>query len=346
MSNKKGGFFGTFRYLFLVAVLALGLIAVIGSGGDDDSTTTGGTAPVDLTDIGGTIYNSAQSVGDLLQVAFNPTTLQYGYTVIEGINAGDSGTGTLSLMAGYTEYVYETEDNVPVIVFPDNVFIAIPGGTDEGLMVGVPSLATSYTAADIAGVYNYVQFAGTGGDVANYEGTYGTFRVNAGGTWDHLEEGNLPASGGTPDDSGTWSDQGNGIIYAYRGAAKIANVMIHPSYAGSATEQVLIIDINDQASDFRGIMLGVKQQSITSGSVDATYALLESDHTSITTIIVNGTTVTTPDGPVTVTYDSPWTGFVQAPDNTIVLMLPGGIFFGGGEDVDGAWIFAGIDKNS
>jgi hypothetical protein len=336
MAHKHPSFFRKVRYLLLGAVLALGLIAVIGSGGDDDST-----ASVDLDSIGGTIYNGAQSIGDLFQVAFNPTTLNYMAVVIEGDEEGESETGTLSPMAGYTQYVYETADHVPVIIFPDNVFIAIPGGGDEGLMVGVPSLAGNYTAADIAGVYNFVQFAGTAGDIANYEGSYGTFKVDAGGTWEVSDGGDLGATiPPVPDDSGTWVDQGNGIIYAYSGGNKVANVMIHPSYAGNDTEQVLIIDINDGTD--RGIMLGVMQQPIDQGDVDGTYALLESDEEELFEVEISGTDAITPDGTGTLTYNSPWNGFVEVEDGSLVLMLPGGILFGGGEESGDFWIFAGI----
>jgi len=351
MTHNKTGIFNKFRYLFLVAVLSFGLIAVIGSGGggDGDSDTTtggggGGTTPVELPTIGGTIYNSAQAVGDLLQVAFNPATLEYGYTFIEPADGG-SGTGTLSLMTGYTQYVYQDEYGMPVIVFPDNVFIAIPGGGDEGLLVGVPSLTTAYTASEIAGVYNFVQLAGTGGDLATYEGNYGTFKVNADGTWESWDEGDLTSNtdiGGNAKDSGTWEDQGNGIVYAYRSGTKIANVMIHPDYAGNAAEKVLLLDIND--GDFKGIMLGVKQQALTSGSADGTYTLVESDEENLFEITVAGNTVTHPDGMLPITYNSPWTGFVYGDDGTLVLMLPSGIFFGGGEDADSAWVFAGIKK--
>jgi hypothetical protein len=359
MIHKKTGFFRNFHYLCLVAVIALGLITIVGSNGGDDTTTatttesttdgdgTGGngggeeTTTVDLTSIGGTIYNLAQAVGDLAQTAFNPTTLEYGFNVIEGINEGQSYSGTLSLMSGYTQYVYEA-DGVPVFVFPNNVFIAIPGEGDEGIYVGVPSLTTDYTASEIAGIYNYVQFGGTGGDVTNYEGSYGTFKVDENETWESLEEGDL--STGTADDSGTWEDQGNGIVYAKRDGTKIANVMINPSYAGNTNEKVLILDIHD--GDFRGIMLGVKQQSITSGSADGTYALLESDAESIIPVTVSGTTVQTPNGNLPITYNSPWDGFVLGADDTLVLMLPGGIFFGGGGDEDSEWIFAGIETGS
>lgn len=347
MTHPQKDLFSKFRYLVLAAVLAVGLITVLGSGGGDggsDSGGDGGGGAVDLDTIGGTIYNSAQSVGDLLQVAFNETTLEYGYNVIEGIAAGESGTGTLSLMAGYTQYVYEDEYGTPVLIFPDNVFIAIPGGTDEGLMVGVPSLADDYNISDIQGVYNFVELGGSGA-FEDYEGTYGTFRVNNDGTWDYLEEDNLPASGGTPDDSGTWVDQGNGIIYGYRGADKIVNVMIHPSYAGSATEKVLIIDINDQDNNYRGIMLGVKQQEIKSGDGDGTYTMLESNKDSLYEIDVSGGTVTVPgSATINLNYDYPWTGFVSGDDGTLVLVLPGGIIFGGGEDAGDSWVFAGIEE--
>ena len=361
MTRKKTGFFKTFHYLCLVAVLAVGLITIVGSNGGDDgtitttpgTTTNGGgdeTTTVDLTDIGGIIYNTAEAVGDLLQVAFNPTTLEYGFNVIEGINEGQSDTGTLSLMTGYTQYLYETDDGQPVIVFPDNTFIAIPGGGDEGISVGVPSLTTDYTVDDIAGVYNFVEFAGTGGNIDSYEGSYGTFEVKADGTWEAWDEGDLTSDtdiGGNEKTTGTWEDQGNGIVYAKKSNGnKFANVMLHPAYAGSADEKVLIIDICDTENDFRGVMLGVKQMELTSGNLDGTYTMLESDEGDILPISVSGTTVSTPGGDLTITYNSPWNGFMQGGEGTLVLMLPGGIFFGGGGDGDNEWIFAGIKTGS
>jgi len=91
-------------------------------------------------------------------------------------------------------------------------------------------------------------------------------------------------------------------------------------------------------------MLGVKQQAITSGSVDGTYALLASDKEEIVEVTVTGATVKHPGATLSITYDSPWTGFVEGDDGTRVLMLPGGIFFGVGGGGYDFWVLAGITK--
>ena len=48
-----------------------------------------------------------------------------------------------------------------------------------------------------------------------------------------------------------------------------------------------------------------------------------------------------------IVYNSPWDGFIGQEEGTAkILMLPGGIFFGGDSYEDDFWISAGIKKSS
>jgi hypothetical protein len=86
----------------------------------------------------------------------------------------------------------------------------------------------------------------------------------------------------------------------------------------------------------------VKQKAISPGDADGDYSLLESDEGSIIPITVSGNNVIHPEGTSPITYNYPWDGFVVGADNTLELVLPGGIFFGGGAEGGDCWIFAGI----
>lgn len=335
--NKIVGVLG----VFVVVCVVMYLAGCGGSSGGSSTTAGGGTAAVGS--LGGTVYNTAVAVGDLAQVEFNASTNQYAYEIVSGSGQGEKSSGTLTKTH---DYLYQDADGSPVIIFPDNVFIAPSGGT--GMLVGVPRLTSDYDATAIAGVYNYVELAGTSSQsFSDYTGAYGTFRVNSGGTWDALESGNL-GGGASAGSSGTWTDQGNGVLIVKDSSGnKIGNAMLHPNYNSSGTtEKVLIIDLCDSSgSGWYGAMVGVKQQSITSGSVDGTYKLLESDESGLITVTVNGGTATTPGGSMPLNYDSPWQGFINSTaDNTLVLISPSGIFFGGGSDSTSAWIFAGIKQ--
>ncbi|MBI5741154.1 MAG: hypothetical protein HZA16_10595 [Nitrospirae bacterium] len=315
----------SFRIMWtlILGILLAGYLTACGGGGggggsskDDDNG--GGTGSV------GTTYNAAASIGDLLTYTVNTETLEYTYSFIEGTYAGATGNGTLSKASGYGDYVYTTSDGVPVVLLPNNLVIAALSNID--LIVGVPKLTTGYSTSEIAGIYNYVEYT-------NYGGSYGTFQASAGGVWQSWDQTDAI---GLPDSSGTWTDQGNGVIYVYNSSLmKIANAMLLPSAGGG---KVIVIDFTGTK---KGIGIGVKQQSITSGSVNGKYDILDSSESQMYTVTVNGTDVTTPLGSLTVIYDFPWTGFVYAPSlGGLYLMTPDGIFFGG----DGYSVLAGIKE--
>ncbi len=331
--------------MLVVVSVVMYLAGCGGSSGGSSTTSGSGTAAVGS--LGGTVYNTAVSVGDLAQVEFNAQTKQYAYEVIAGFDAGSKDSGTLAKVDGYGNYLYQDGSGNPVVIFPDNIFIAPSEGA--GMLVGVPALTTTYSTTAIAGVYNYVELGGSSGtSFSNYQGSYGTFKVNADGTWSSWEEGDLTSNadlGGNAKQNGTWADQGNGVIYAKDGSGnKVANVMIHPDYKGT-TDAVLIIDQCDAVNDWYGIMIGVKQTTLSSGQVDGTYNVLASDEAGIITVNVNGSTASNPGNSMNLNYNSPWNGFISSTsDNTIVLITPSGVFFGGGSDTTAEWVFAGMKQ--
>ena len=292
-----------------------------GGGGGTTPTDGGGTGGVDVT------YNAAANIGDLLTYTLNTTTRAYSYNFVAGSLQGTSHSGTLTPVPGYGDYVYETDQGAEVVLFPNNLIVGVTPGTD--LFAGVPRLTTNYTVSECIGVYNYV-------DIIGNNSSYGTFQVGD-GVWSRWSMGN---ASGTPSETGTWEDQGDGVIYAYEGTTKVANVMILPASGGGKT---LILDYPSG-----GMGIGVKQQSVSSGAVNGTYDVLDTQEDGLYQATVNGTTVSfSPPGwqSLTVEYNSPWTGFVSTPEESgIWLGTPDGIFVGGYTENGLDYIAAGIKQ--
>ncbi len=308
----------TFAFILLSFALILG---ACGGGGSDNNNTA--SPPPTGT------YNAAGSVGDLLTYTLN-NNLEYTYSVEEGIYKGSTGSGTLTPLTGYGNYVYTTTLGDPVVLLPNNLVIA---GAMGMMIVGVPELTTDYTPSEIAGLYNYVEYV-------NSAQSYGTFEVFEDGTWKSWDETNKQLS--TSDGSGTWVDQGNGVIEVMNGSTKIANAMLLPSSDGG---KVIVIDYTGSRS---GIGAGVKQASIGSGTVNGTYDTLSSIEDNVFEVTVSGTNVTTPEGTITISYNCPWTGLVCELDGGdivgIYLVTPDGIFFGGYDHGFVSAIVAGIKQ--
>ncbi|TET34150.1 MAG: hypothetical protein E3J72_14995 [Planctomycetota bacterium] len=267
-------------------------------------------------EVGGTVYNAAASVGDLLSYQINTGTLEYSYAVMKGEYFGDIGCGSLIPMGGFGPNVYTTSGNDTVVLLPDKLALI---GTDNGwLIAGVPEVSGSYTFADIGGYYNYVGYE-IDEDTGVPEADYGTLHMDRGTykVW-FFDDGATTAN--PPDVSGTWFDKGNGILDFYWGIIKIGYIMIYPSVNGN----ILIIDMAVN----NGIVLGVKQQPVTSGNFDGTYDVLDTMGSPLDTVTIAGTSLTGALGSRTLIYDIPWTGMITDGADFTGLLNPEGIFFG------------------
>ncbi len=329
-------FAAMFALMSASSLVVVGCGGSSGGGGDDDDEPT-------LPNVGGTTYNSAASVGDLLQVQLNlqSNPPQYSYLGLEGEMKGETDQGTMTQKQGFGTYVYTVDrESTFVVSIPDYLALIAPEG--GGLIAGVPQVVSGFTVADIEGEYNYISMT-FDGDTP--ETQIGIFKI-AGHNWSvwagTTAVGNYFAAKisppPTPDDGGTWEHAGGGIMHVFRDSVKIANAMVLPS----TNENVLVIDVCDQGSS--GILLGIERQSVSSGSVNGTYDVLDPEYDELYTAEVGGETVAInyPDGTQTKTmnYNEPGDGFIEvgSSGDDYVLVNPDGVYFGGSSDS----IFAAI----
>ncbi len=335
--------------------LAAGLFAVSGC---EDSSTEPEEGTV------GTTYVAGVSGGDLLTYTLDTSALTYSYEIVEsefGLT-GQTGSGTLTQNADGT--YSPSGEPATLVVLPNTLIVGmvqlpVGAGNTDMLFAGVPQITTDYTPSGVAGTYNYITYEcdeplSGGACTAGYQVFYGTFQVDAGGTWQSCDRGDLtdPVSNpcsGTPL-SGTWSDQGNGILAASVGGTVMASAMLLPSASGG---KVLIVDLKDRpaASAGPGILVGVRQVSLSGMDISGTYRYVstegyfgEAQVPDPNTPGISDSyqlTETTPAGGQqtvngTFVRDDPWTGWLTTGDGTMVLVLPD----------DGVWLYMLPSENT
>jgi hypothetical protein len=461
MTHKKTGFFNKFHYLCLVAVLALGLITIIGSGGGDGGTTTTDTTPPTVssttpadnaTDVavdtaitaifseemdsstittgtftvnngssniagtvaysdktatftptndlenntaytatittgakdsagnaleanstwsfttgGPTTFNSGATIGDLLTYTIDTSAspMTYSYEIVESDFdlAGTQGTGTLTQNQDGT-YTPSNDPEAGVILLPNTLVVGNAevdvGGTETTMLfAGVPSLTTNYTASEIAGTYNYINFSCDdslegGVCTAGYKSYYGTFKVNDDGTWEACDEGDIDDQTANPCQgtamNGSWTDQGNGRIRITSGGSEIGKVMLLPSSSGG---KVIIADLKDVPTvQGPGILVGVKKQDITDEDLGGTYHFNYDDGKYGDVTVTNeddtytGTQYDASGNPEEIngnlTRNEPWNGWLTDNNNYLILILPGdGVFLMTEDQPNNDWITIG-----
>ncbi|MBW2299737.1 MAG: hypothetical protein JRF46_05535 [Deltaproteobacteria bacterium] len=341
------------RYVLLAGVAALGLITILATGGGGGVTTT----------TSGTTYNSGGSIGDLLTYTINTSNLSYSYNIVESDFelAGTTGSGTLTHNDDGT-YTPSSDPNARLILLPNTLLVGgadltVSGNPTTMLFAGVPALTTSYTATEIAGIYNYINFQcddslDSGQCAAGYKSYYGTFKVDAGGTWE-ASDGDL---GATPPaavvNSGTWKDLGNGRISVVSGGNEIVKMMLLPSASGG---KVMIGDLkNVDGVQGPGIIVGVKRQDLSSLDLSGQFTFNDDDggYGNVTVTNASDPTYTgthhdsaggSQDIGGTLTRNDPWTGWLRDnADGTIVLILPGdGVWFDTQQAPNNDWIGIG-----
>lgn len=336
-------------------------VSFIGCSDDDGGSQTDAQVSHDSStvDQGGTTtgqsYHAAAGIGDLLNYTLDLTGMTYSYQIIEseyGL-ANQTGSGTLTKNADGT---YSTSnDPAQLIVLPNNMII---GGAEIGegdqtttmAFAGVPTLTTNYSPAEIAGVYNYVDYhcdeALVGGVcTAGYRAYHGTFRVKTDNTLEICDEGDIedatnhPCTDGVG--QGTWSDRGNGLIDVTFMGMSIATAMVLPSANGG---KVLVVDMKNvnMLDQGPGLVIGVKRQALLSENISGNYNYVDTDleygvatfpdpnnsgNTESFSILHTDDQGQTNTIAGTFTRDAPWTGWLQSQDGLIVLVLPGdGVF--------------------
>jgi hypothetical protein len=290
----------------------------------------------DATSAGGaeTGWVGPAAAGDLIEVLFDTVDLDFQLTVLEP--SPGSMSGTLERENDYGRYVYRMPAPDPgmVVVLPGR--IAVGQAMDAGFAV-VPRRSTDYVPGEIAGLYNLIVWVGE--DIGNRDTGYGTLRIEAGGTFSLWQEKN---ASGTPDLSGNWTDDGDGVIRARLGTGElVASVSFSPGPQGN----LVVLDIpNDIMGP--GIGLGMTQAPVP--VADGVYDMVFTDGEGIDVLDVRGKTLTSEDGEkVALKLDSPWTGFFTGgspDDGGIGLVSPDGVVFIGEYGVYGTGIGGGVKE--
>ncbi len=341
-----------FKWLLVLTVLLTAMTAALSA--CSSSSGSGTTASDDSGgDSAQATFNSGGSLGELLTYTINTDTLAYSYNIVASEFGLDDQSGSGTLTKYIDGFVYDADGSV-LILLPNALLV---GGVDLNgttmLFTGVPQITGSYSASEIVGTYNYINYecgdslSGTT-CTAGYSSEIGTFKVNADGTWGVCAKKNYDSA--SPDLTGTWEDKGNGLIEISYGGSVIGTIMLLPSSNGG---KVLVADLKDRPGlgAGPGLLVGVKQESVASEDLSGTYHYFDTEE-SYERVTISGDTFNTTGGSSgSFERDKPWTGWLTTTDDgsgekNYVLVLPGdGVFLitddGATTDEGGAFLGVG-----
>jgi len=268
----------------------------------------------------------AISIGDLVEFDIDPLGGRFEYEVLEGLLVGQSAAGDLDPVPGASSHLFTVVDDGDtdksyVAALPGRIFVL---GEEDTLIAAVPRRSTAYPVAEITGLYNFLVLECGSVDCSS---GYGTLRIEN-GTWEVWEGKNaVGASTGT----GTWTDQGNGVIHVFEdrgsGPERGGNVMFIPGPTGG---RLLVMDLLDG-----GILIGVPQVKINSGDMDGTWEFLATTDEDYVELSGSKKTLYSPDEKIPLAFNKPWTGFVSGGSKKepgYGLLSPDGIFVLAGEN--------------
>jgi hypothetical protein len=301
----------------------LALVVCLGSTGckkKDDKAI-----PIIQPDVGGTHYYGASMFGDLLNVQVNEASALYSYLQLAGPNLIGVGQDALIPTTGLSTYAFYNADlsAPPMWALNPGKFVALGG--DGYNMLGVPVVSSQYTVASITGMYNILSMDYDPAE-PSVTSDYGTLQINADHTWEiwfNVDGSTAPA---TSEDNGTWTDGGNGFVSTYSNemGANIGKFAIYPSANGN----IFVMQYGAYHPVYGwmyGMLVGLPQTSVASGDFNGIYDAINSDATTFDQVTVSGGTVTTGGGPLTLTFDSPWTGMIQDSDGNYVIASQDGL---------------------
>lgn len=308
-----------------VAGVAL-CVALVGCGGGGSG---GGTAVTAVT------YQAVATAGELVSYSVDTNALTYSYRIVESAygKTGATGSGQLTRNADGTFTPSGFPGKVAVLdngLLVGGIYEDLDGnGTKEVVpILGVSSPITSL--ADAAGIYNFVSRQCAPGLCNNY---YGTFRLNADGSWVSCERGDLAASSFAcaSSISGGSSSFSDGRARITVGGVEAGSLIIFKD--PTSAQKVVLLDLNGKTVLGRGGVFAGSQGLPASADGNWHYA-----HTNGTVGIatVSGTTFTdsgkfgngTAYGPLpgSFTKNQPWSGFVTTSNGAILLATGSGMY--------------------
>jgi hypothetical protein len=276
-------------------------------------------------DVGGTHYYGVDMYGDLLNAQINEASEVYSWLQLAGPTPIGVGQGALTPASGLSTYAYydaDPDDDTMWALNPGK-FAALGG--DGFAMLCVPVVSSQYNAASIAGMYNILSMD-LDPDDGSVTSDYGTLEITAAGAWKIWWNIDGTAEPLLSDDEGTWTDNGNGLVTVFSAGlgGNIGNIAFYPSANGN----ILVMNygvFHPMFGAAYGMIVGLPQVSVASGDFDGTYDAIESDEIAFDQITVSGATVSTGGGPITLTFDSPWTGMMETDGGEYVLATKDGL---------------------
>lgn len=210
-------------------------------------------------------------------------------------------------------------------------------------LIGFSNLITSLTEAQ--DTYNYVERVCSDSTRMLCGSTYGTFRVNADGTWVSCDKADYTADAmgcsGQIRTSGTLNALGNGEWQVLDSNSTAVGTGL--AFKASNGQKVWVVDLSlPTASDGFGIgiVAGSSQASITSADTDGTWIFsgttgslqyagtltVSSDTYTAAGFILSGVGALPFGGTRTITDNAPWTGFVKGSGGGTALLAGTGMY--------------------
>ena len=327
---KTNDFSWRMRAASAAGVLSL-LLGGCGGGGSSSSPPPASPASTAVT------YSSSAAVGELLDYTVDTTQMTYSYTITESQYGlmGATGSGTLALNSDGT-YAMSGVSGARLAVLPNGLLLAAIHVTINGMVRTIPVLGIHNpvtTLGSAAGAYNFVQRSCLAGACAS---AYGTFMLNADGTWNSCAGGDVSAT--TPSctfqASGTANSLGNGKWQVMQGGVNMGTVLAFTS----GGQNVMVMDLKDTRTTNGfgvGMLVGSSEQTVSSAQTDGTWVALGTDG-SVTEFTASGTTMNFMMGGMMgsttgmMGMNSPWTGFVTPSVNGVTggeaLMAGSGVY--------------------
>ncbi len=302
----------------LAGVLSVGVVSCGGGGGGSGASSG---PPISAT--------GAALPGELVTFTVSGDRSSYSYTIVEsayGIAPGTTRSGTLSRNADGT-FTPSVDPNSRVAFLENGLVLGfIRENLGMGLksypVLGIQQPITSAAAA--AGTYNFVQASCEASNPANCATFFGTFRLNADGTYLVCVGANLAVTGGCPAGSqfpGTYTSTGNGRFALSEGnpATNFGSALAFTS--PSTGQKVLLIDLKDSrpsgsgsnGGKGKGIVVAGEQRLISASDIAGSYVTSDGGRVVVSN---EGNSYTRTDGADvttgTIAINSPWAGFARA----------------------------------
>jgi len=292
------------------------VISSCGGGGGSSSSSTAAT------------YTSSGSVGEVLSYSIDTTNKTYSYTILKSAYslAGTTGSGTLTANSDGSYTPSENSNarvyNVSGGLLVGSAYLNLNGTNTSVPLLGVSSPVT--TLSSLAGTYNYLRIActsPTSGTIAssNCSTNYGSMLVDSSGSYTTCAQVNITTSPTCSGTTGTISYLSSGIWKFIRTGSTVSNYLL--AYDGGNGQIVLLIDTNDQGGYGYGHAVASTQVAVSSAS--GTYyktsnngragTIVPSSSTYSGSYTLSGVTYSESG---TLSYNSPWNGFVTATNSS------------------------------